>query len=82
MASWGDINLALNRLVSEGVIATFKTNRGNPDAALGLHVIVAPPQATEGGTLDDIRDRVLRVLEPLAGEATVTVDHSLDAARV
>lgn len=70
MASWGDINAALNRLVREGVIAGFKTNRGDKSHQDGLHVSVVPGP---DGDPDGIRSQLLAVLTPLDDEVTVTV---------
>lgn len=69
MASWGDINAALNRLVREGVIAGFKTNRGDK-TSLGLHVDVT---SGADGDCEEIRTRILAILLPLDDEVTVTV---------
>ncbi|WP_375461050.1 hypothetical protein [uncultured Enterovirga sp.] len=70
MASWGDINAALNRLVREGVIAGFKTNRGDKSLDSSLHVNVTPAPNDD---VDTVRDRILSVLTPLDDEVTVTV---------
>ena len=70
MASWGDINAALNRLVREGVITGFKTNRGEKSHQAGLHVNVVP---SSGGDVEGIRSQILAVLTPLDDEVTVTV---------
>ena len=70
MASWGDINAALNRLVREGVIAGFKTNRGDKSHQVGLHVSVVPAQP---GDDEGVRSRILAVLTPLDDEVTVTI---------
>lgn len=78
MASWGDINAALNRLVREGVIAGFKTNRGDK-TSLGLHVDVTPGQ---DGDCEDIRNRILGILLPMDDEATVTVRAGAVPSRV
>ena len=70
MASWGDINAALNRLVREGVISGFKTNRGDKSHMQGLHVNVVPGS---DGDVEGIRSQILAVLTPLDDEVTVTV---------
>ncbi len=70
MASWGDINAALNRLVREGAIAGFKTNRGEKSHQAGLHVSVVPK---DGDDAEGLRERILGVLTPLDDEVTVTV---------
>ena len=69
MASWGDINAALNRLVREGVITSFRTNRGDKTQA-GLHVSIVP---TEPGDGEKARGVILGVLTPLDDEVVVTV---------
>ena len=69
MASWGDINAALNRLVREGVIAGFKTNRSDKSRE-GLHVEVTP---AGGDDVESLRSRIMGVLTPLDDEVTVTV---------
>lgn len=70
MASWGDINAALNGLVREGVITGFKTNRGDKSHQDGLRVNVVPGS---GSDVEGIRSRILAVLTPLDDEVTVTV---------
>ena len=71
MASWGDINAALNRLVREGVITGFKTNRGDKSHQDGLHVSVVPGTS---GDVEGIRSQILAVLTPLDDEVTVSVN--------
>ena len=70
MASWGDINAALNRLVREGVITGFKTNRGEKslDSALRVSVTTGPD-----GDPESVRSQIMTVLTPLDDEVTVTV---------
>ena len=70
MASWGDINAALNKLVREGVIAGFRTNRGDKTAQAGLHVDVTP---SGGDDAESVRARILGVLQGFDDEVTVTV---------
>lgn len=70
MASWGDINAALNRLVREGVIAGFKTNRGEKSHDGGLHVSVTPKADDD---VDGVKSRIMSVLTPLDEDVTVTV---------
>jgi hypothetical protein len=70
MASWGDINAALNGLVREGVITGFKTNRGDKSHQAGLHVDVV---SGADGDVEGVRTRILDVLTPLDDEVTVTV---------
>ena len=69
MASWGDINATLNRLVREGAIAGFRTNRGDKTQA-GLCVNVI---ATPGDDPEAVRQRIMGVLSPLDDEVQVTV---------
>ena len=76
MASWGDINAVLNRLVREGTIAGFWTNLGEAPTPFGLHVIVAPVGPVDQAGAEDLRARVAQRLEPLAADVTVTVDRS------
>ncbi len=74
--SWGTINAALNRLVSEGVITGFKTNLADRKAALGLHVIVQTADASDPKAIEAVRRQVLAALDELGEDATVTVDRS------
>lgn len=73
MASWGDINATLNRLVRDGTIAAFKTNRGDKTSR-GLHVDVTPGA---DGDADAVRNLIMGVLTPLDDEVTVTVGADL-----
>jgi len=72
-SSHGDVNVTLNRLCREGVIAGFKTNFLSPSKGWGVHVIVAPPEELAGENAEALRRRVLEALEPLKIEVTVTV---------
>jgi predicted TIM-barrel enzyme len=76
MATWGDINLVLNRLVREGVIAGFWTNLAEPRAALGMQVIVAPATDVDDAAALAIQELVRDKLARCAPEAVVTVDRS------
>lgn len=69
--SWGDINLTLNRLVREGVIATFKTNLSSPDRTGGVSVVITPGLEGEAETA---RLRVANDLDALIEGVTVTVE--------
>ena len=69
--SWGDINLALNRLVREGVISAFKTNLSSPDRTSGLSVMITP---APGSDIDAAKARVASDLEVLIEDAVVTVE--------
>jgi len=73
---WGDVNAALNRLVAEGVIASFRTSFGGPAPELGVHVVVTAPQPVSDLQAEDIRSRVELALAQRV-PATVTVDRSL-----
>ena len=72
--SWGDINLTLNRMVREGVIAGFKTNLSSPDRSAGLRVTITPPPSAEGREAEEIRSRVEADLEALVEGVVVTMD--------
>ena len=78
MALWGDVNVALNRLVAAGVIARFWTNLGARKPLLALHVVVAPPAPLDSAGVETLRERVAFVLKPLIEDVTVTVDQSGD----
>ena len=71
--SWGDINLTLNRMVREGVIAGFKTNLSSPDRSAGLCVTITPP-AVSADEAEAIRIRVEADLEALVEGVVVTMD--------
>jgi hypothetical protein len=71
--SWGDINLTLNRMVREGVIAGFKTNLSSPDRSVGLRVTITPP-AVSADEAEAIRARVEADLEALVEGVVVTMD--------
>jgi DNA-binding Lrp family transcriptional regulator len=74
LTSWGAINAVLNRLVREGVIEAFRTNIADRRSALGLHVIVTAPDASDRA--DEVRQQVARALDPVIADAVVTVDQS------
>jgi hypothetical protein len=76
MASWGDVNAALNRLVREGVITGFRTNISEPSSTLALHVVITTDAALDGAGALAARARVEKQLEPLVPGAVVTVDRS------
>jgi|tagenome__1003787_1003787.scaffolds.fasta_scaffold18940738_2 hypothetical protein len=76
MATWGDINLVLNRLVREGVIGGFWTNLAGPRTPLGLQVIVAPPTQVDDAAALAIQTLVQDKLARCAPDAVVTVDRS------
>jgi hypothetical protein len=76
MALWGDVNVALNRLVAAGVINRFWTNLAARQPLLGLHVVVSPAQPVDGAGAETIRGVVTAALQPLTDDVTVTVDRS------
>lgn len=86
MASWGDVNAALNRLVREGVITGFKTNLASPDRSSGLHVVakaaVVVDESAAGydsAKVEAVRDRVAGELGALVDSPTVVVENSAAA---
>ena len=72
--SWGDINLTLNRMVREGVIAGFKTNLSSPDRSAGLRVTIMPPSSAKPDEGEEIRAKVEADLEVLVEGVAVTMD--------
>jgi hypothetical protein len=76
MALWGEVNVALNRLVAAGVIERFWTNLAARDPMLGLHVVVSPPAAVDPDGVETIRCAVAAALKPLTDDVTITVDES------
>ena len=58
MALWGDVNVALNRLVAAGVIARFWTNLAARRPPAGLHVVVSPPEPVDREGAEVIRELV------------------------
>lgn len=60
MASWGDLNIALNTLVKEGLIAGYKTSRADKNAEVSIEV------STPSGA--DQAEVVRRVRELLTGQ--------------
>jgi hypothetical protein len=73
MASWGDVNAALNGLVRAGAISAFRSNLGDPDRAGPIEVAVTPV-----GQQDEqqVRGAVLRAMARLGLLATVTVEQA------
>ena len=74
MASWGDVNLGLNRLVAEGLISRFGTNLGDPNRSGPITVMVV---AAGAGEEADVRGAVARVLARLGLVAEITVEPGL-----
>ena len=70
MASWGDVNLGLNRLVGEGLISRFGTNLGEPNRSGPIMVTVV---AAEGLAEAEVRGAVARVLARLGLVAEIAV---------
>ena len=79
MASWGDINAVLNRLVRERIIASFWTNLADAKPPLVLHVIGSPSSPVDDRSAKALRNEVQDALAPWAPNATVTVDRSTAA---
>jgi hypothetical protein len=82
MASWGDLNARLNRLVRDGVISGFRTNLATRPDLSSLRITVAPGPAAPvaAGRLtaaDALRARVALALGGIAPEAAVTVETTL-----
>jgi len=79
MASWGDINVALNRLVDAGTITSFRTNHANRTDHLGLHVVAITPAADRQSPdfdpqrIEMVRQQVAEAVAGLTADATVTV---------
>jgi hypothetical protein len=67
------VNVALNKLVAEGVLTGFRTNFGSSADAVGLHVIVGPGV---GSDPEHVRRTVEECLEPIVPDTVVTVDRS------
>ena len=59
-ATWGDLNVALNALVKEGMIVSYTTGRGDKTASTAIEVTTA-----RGA---DQAEVVRRVREALPGE--------------
>jgi hypothetical protein len=76
MALWGEVNVALNRLVGAGVIKRFWTNLAARNPLATLHVIVSPPEPVDSEGAESIRSAVAAALEPLTEDVTITVDQS------
>lgn len=67
MQSWGDLNVALNRLVREGVIESFRTNRADDRADPAVDVVAS------ARCPDEVRGAVKAVLTGVFAEATIRV---------
>jgi hypothetical protein len=66
MAGWGDLNVALNGLVREGVIVSYKTSRPEKDTPAGIEVATA-----KGADQAEVVKRVRQLLTGEFAEATV-----------
>jgi hypothetical protein len=67
----GKVNVVLNRLVSEGAITGFRTNYYTRDEASAPVMTVTAPG---GGSLDEVRVRVMDALMDVAIGINVTVE--------
>jgi hypothetical protein len=76
MALWGEVNVALNRLVAAGVITRFWTNLAARKPLMMLHVVVSPPEPVDPEGAETIRSAVAAALEPLTDDVTITIDQS------
>ena len=84
MASWGDVNAALNRLVREGVITGFRTNLADPARGPELRVAATAPVVLDanaadydGAAVESVRQAVASRLGSLVEEACVTIEPAL-----
>ncbi|MDB5590826.1 hypothetical protein [Enterovirga sp.] len=66
VVGWGALNMALNGLVKEGLIASYKTVRPEKDAEVGVEVAIAP-----GADQAEIVRRVREVLPEAFSGANV-----------
>ncbi len=69
----GKVNVVMNRLVREGIIAGFKTNFGYDNETTSPHVTVAAP---EGRPLEEVRALVLDAIT----EAAIGIDVTVESA--
>ncbi len=69
MASWGDVNRALNGLVAEGVIGSFTTNIRDRGPSVPLKVTATPGE----GDPEESRRAVIRALARLGLTAQVEI---------
>ena len=73
MASWGDVNAGLNRLVREGLITRFATNLGDANRSGAVTVTVVAP---DGFNETVVRGAVARALARLGLIAEIDVQPS------
>ena len=70
MAFRGDMNAILNRLVREGVLASFQTNFDGRSSSLGIHIIVI---GSAGRGAKEVRTAVTAALSPILQQEPVTI---------
>lgn len=66
MKNWGDLNIALNALVREGVISAYKTLRGEKGEEPAIEVAIA-----QGSDQAEVVSRVRQTLTGIFAGATV-----------
>ena len=76
MASWGDVNAALNRLVREGVITGFRTNLANPERGSELLVAATAPVVLDSSAAEYDRAAVESVRQEVASRLSVLVENA------
>ncbi len=69
----GKVNVVMNRLVREGIIAGFKTNFGYDNETTSPQVTVT---ALEGRSPEEVRALVVDALTETAISIDVTVEHA------
>ena len=84
----GDVNVILNGMIRDGVITSFETNLGTPSEAFAPHVRVAANLVTDhrmpgynARAVRELRDRIMRQLEPPAPGVIVSVRGERGTAR-
>jgi hypothetical protein len=81
MASWGDLNARLNRLVREGVISGFRTNLADRPDLSQLAVVVIPGRDSLATHPEDLRRHIGAALAGIAPDAAITVEEHQAAPR-
>ena len=66
----GDVNVILNRLVREGMIAAFDTSFGDREATGRVRVVITPASTVDR---DAVERTVTAALEQFSGAITVTM---------
>lgn len=66
MSTWGDLNIALNQLVKQGVIVSYKTSRAEKGGEAAIEVTTLP-----GADQAEVVRRVREVLTGNFSGATV-----------